>query len=144
MADLMRVTIAEVRSFYAMARPHQMWLPRLTAVTPFGVVVMECSDYDADDRDRIFGDLRLKLHLMGADCYVLAAEGWVAGAGSTLCLGQQPACREVMMLGGADRRGARQNAAYELVRDWSTGAVKELVELPSGGTATGRIFELLR
>jgi hypothetical protein len=144
MADLMRIMTAEVRSFYAMARPHQMWVPRLFAVVPVGVVVLSCPDYDADDRDRIYDDLRLKLRLLEADCYVLAAEAWMGKAGSTLRPSQQPTRREVMILSAADRHGATQSAAYELIRGWSTGAVKELAELPSGKEFTGPIFELLR
>ena len=132
MARFMRIMTAEVRSFYAMARPHQMWVPRLFAVVPDGVVVMSCPDYDADDRDRIYNDLRLKLRLMEADCYVLAAEGWIGCAGSALRPSQQPARREVIVLSAANRLGATQGAAYEFMRDWSTGAVKELAELPSG------------
>jgi hypothetical protein len=143
MADLMRIMTTEVRSFYAMARPHQMWVPRLFAVVPGGVVVLSCPDYDADDRDRIYDDLRFKLRLLEADCYVLAAEAWMGKAGSTLRPSQYPARREIVMLSAADRRGATQSAAYELMRDWSTGAVKELAELPSGKEFTGPIFELL-
>jgi hypothetical protein len=143
MADLMRIMTAEVRSFYATALPHQVWVPRLFAVVPVGVVVMLCPDHDADDRDRIYGDLRFKLRLMEADCYVLAAEAWVGSAGSALRPSQQPARREVMMLSAADRCGATRSAAYELMRDWSTGTVKELAELPSGRTLAGPLFELL-
>ncbi|WP_457091135.1 hypothetical protein [Microvirga sp. P5_D2] len=135
---------AEVRSFYATARPHQVWVPRLFAVVPVGVVVMSCPDDDADDRETIYDDLRLKLRLLEADCYVLAAEAWMGNAGSALRPSQQPARREVMILSAADRRGATQGAAYELMRDWSTGGVKELAELPSGKELTGPIFELLR
>jgi hypothetical protein len=144
MADLMRIMTAEVRSFYATARPHQVWVPRLFAVVPVGVIVMSSPDYDADDRDRIYSDLRLKLRLLEADCYVLAAEAWMGSAGSALRPSQHPARREVMILSAADRRGATQSAAYELMRDWSTGAVKELAELPSGKELTGPVFELLR
>jgi hypothetical protein len=143
MADLMRIMTAELRSFYATARPHQVWVPRLFAVVPVGVVVMSCPDYDADDRDRIHDDLRLKLRLLEADCYVLAAEAWMGNAGSALRPSLQPTRREVMILSAADRRGATQSAAYELVRDWATGAVKELAELPSGRTLAGPLFELL-
>ncbi|WP_457090579.1 hypothetical protein [Microvirga sp. P5_D2] len=102
---------AEVRSFYATARPHQKWVPRLFAVVPVGVVVLSCPDYDADDRDRIYDDLWLKLRLLEAESYVLAAEAWMGSVGSALRLSQQPACREVMILSAADRRGATQSAA---------------------------------
>jgi hypothetical protein len=144
MADLMRIMTAEVRAFYAMARPHQVWVPRLFALVPIGVVVMECPHYDTGDRDRIYGDLQLKLRLLEADCYVLAVEAWMGSAGSALRPSQQPARREIVMLSAADRRGATQSAAYELMRDWSTGVVNELAELPSGKEMTGPIFELLR
>jgi hypothetical protein len=117
MAELMRIMTAEVRSFYAIAHRHQMWVPRLFAVAPIGVVVLSCPDYDADDRDRIYRDLRLKLSLIEADCYVLAAEAWIGSAGSALRPSQQPSRREVMVLSAADRHGATQSAAYELMRD---------------------------
>lgn len=144
MADLMRIMTAEARSFYATVRPHQVWVPRLFAVVPVGVVAMSCPDRDANDRDRIYADLRLKLRLMEARCYVLAAEAWMGSTGSALRLSHQPSRREVMILRAADWRGATQSAAYELMRDWSTGTVKELAELPSGKELTGPIFELLR
>lgn len=144
MADLMRMMTAEMRSFYATARPHQVWTPRLFAVVPVGVVVMSCPDHDANDQDRIYSDLRLKLRLIETECYVLAVEAWMGSAGSALRPSQQPARREVMILSAADRRGATQSAAYELMRDWSTGTVSELAELPSGRELTGPIFQLLR
>lgn len=144
MAELMRIMTAEVRSFYAMARPQQVWVPRLFAVVPVGVVVMSCPNHDADDRERIYSDLRLKLRLLEAESYVLAAEAWMGSAGSALLPSQQPARREVMVLSAADRHGATQGAAYELMRDWSTGTVNELAELPSGRELAGPIFELLR
>jgi hypothetical protein len=142
--DLMKIATAEVRSFYATARPSQMWGPTVIAGVPDGVVVMMCPGYDADDRGWIYNDLPRMLKLMEADCYVLAAEGWVGCAGSPLRPSQHPARREVIVLSAADRLGATQGAAYELVRDWSTGAVKELAELPSGGPSSGPIFELLQ
>jgi hypothetical protein len=120
-----------------------MWVPTAFAAVPDGVVVMTCPGCDADDRDWIYNDLPLMLKFMEADCYVLAAEGWIGWAGSPLRPSQHPARREVILLSAANLRGATQGAAYELVRDWSTGAVKELANLSSVGPSAGPIFELL-